>query len=97
MPTRTFSGRAEEKKLAYADNLVRRRFGVSFGQYCATILVDAIYDGGDLPEPSKNADKLAKRQRALQGMKELSLEFVNSEVAALDDVEVKELIASRYA
>lgn len=97
MPTKTFSGRAEEKKLAYADNLVRRRFGVSFGQYCATILVDAICDGSDLPEPGKDADKLAKRQRALRGMKELSLEFVNSDVATLNDAEVKELIASRYA
>ncbi|MDO5118347.1 MAG: hypothetical protein Q4D34_07665, partial [Eggerthellaceae bacterium] len=79
MPTKTFSGRAEEKKLSYADSLVRRRFGMSFGQYCATILIDAIYDGADLPELGKDADKLAKRQRALQGMKELSLEFVNSE------------------
>ena len=42
MATKTFSGRADEAKLARADALTQRVFGLSFGQYCATVLLDQL-------------------------------------------------------
>lgn len=42
MATRTFSGRVDEGALAFADALARRDYGLSFGQYCGTILLDSI-------------------------------------------------------
>ena len=53
MTTKTFSSRVDAEKLAYADAMARQRFGMSFGQYCGSVLIDAIREGTDLPEPDK--------------------------------------------
>ena len=46
MATKTFSSRADEASLAYADAMAHERFGISFGQYCGSVLIDAM----NLPE-----------------------------------------------
>lgn len=52
MTTKTFSSRADSEKLAYADAVARQQFGMSFGQYCGSLLVDAVQQGVELPEPA---------------------------------------------
>lgn len=96
MATKTFSGRAEEERLSYADTLARQQFGMSFGQYCGTILLNVIYERGELPSPAHADDVRARRRRALQSMQGISEQFKHSEAALMDDAQIKELIASRY-
>lgn len=42
MATKTFSCRADAEKLAYADALAKKEYGMSFGQYCGTVLLNGI-------------------------------------------------------
>ena len=96
MATKTFSGRADEAKLARADALTQRVFGLSFGQYCATVLLDLIDAGEQLPQAS---DAEAVRQGkidALRSMRERSARFANPRIAEMSDAQIKDLIASRY-
>ena len=48
------SSRTSESDLAYMDALVRAEFGMSYGQYCGSILIDAIRSGEKLPQPRKS-------------------------------------------
>lgn len=95
MATKTFSSRVSEPNLAYMDALVRAEFGMSYGQYCGSVLIDAVRSGEKLPRPRK-ADEAAQRAAAVENMKAFSLERRNAEVGGMSDDEIKQLIVSRY-
>ncbi len=95
MATKTFSSRVSESNLAYMDALARTEFGMSYGQYCGSILIDAVRSGEKLPRPRK-ADEAAQRAAAVENMKAFSLKHRNPEIGGMSDDEIKQLIASRY-
>ena len=86
MATRTFSSRADEEQLAFADALSRREYGMSYGQYCGT---------GSLPRPAQ-AEEDARKKAAASLIRGFSAHVRNPEVARLSDEGIRELIASRY-
>lgn len=96
MATKTFSGRVEESALAYADALTRAQFGVSYGQYCATMLIDALKDGAELPAPG-NEGLAGKRLASLNSIRALQKQKHNAAVGRMPDDEIKALIGARYA
>lgn len=96
MSTRIFSSRADESVLAFADALARQEYGLSFGQYCGTVLLDAIERTGKMPELV--ADELTEQKKwAAAFIKGFASREHDSRVGKLSDVEVRDLIASRYA
>ena len=96
MATKTFSGRAEEGKLAYADALAQRDHDMSYGQYCATVLLDQIQLSHALPQLPQPDGELEKRLQALHRMRKMSDRLRGSRLASMSDDELKELVASRY-
>lgn len=94
MATKTFSSRADEKALAYADAVTREQFGMSFGQYCGSVLIDAVCQGVALPTANPNAND--KRADAVAKMKALSQRQHDPAVGRMSDDQIKHLIASRY-
>lgn len=69
MPTKTFSGRADESKLQYADLVCKQEAGMTFGQFCASTLVDYIYESGQLPDLRANGEPssaIARMQRIIK-------------------------------
>ena len=93
MATRTFSGRVDENALAFADALARRDYGLSFGQYCGTILLDSIQATGampSLPSPSPN------RGDAASFIKGFAARACHPEIGRMSDAEVRDMIAGRY-
>lgn len=94
MPTKTFSGRMDEADLAYADALARERFGMSFGQYCSSVLIEAVRQGADLPSPARDAGNAKKA--AVAKIKQLSQRPHNAEIATMTDAQIKDLIGTRY-
>lgn len=95
MATRTFSSRADEEQLSFADALSRREYGMSYGQYCGTVLLSSIEATGSLPRPAKNAED-ERKKAAASLIKGFSAQARNPEVARLSDEGIRELIASRY-
>ena len=95
MATKTFSSRADEAGLAYADALTRREFGMSFGQYCGSVLVEAITQGAELPKLPANHARDAKRNAA-ERIKGIAERPHDEGVGRMTDQQVKNLIASRY-
>ena len=95
MSTTTFAGRASEEDLAFMNALTRQRFGMSFGQYCGSVLIQAARQGIDLPQPDETAADF-RRKAAVAKMKELSGRPGNSQIARMSDAEIKDLVASRY-
>ena len=96
MLTKTFSARADSEKLAYADELARREYGMSFGQYCGSVLLDLACKTSELPKPAEGNERLTKRKEAWERMKARSGAFGNPDIAAMSDAEIKELVARRY-
>ena len=94
MATKTVSSRIDEKKLAVVEALTQAQYGMSFGKYCGSVLVDAVCDTGKLPK--LETPKRQKRIEALERMKELSSKFANPKIGLMSDAEIKDLIASRY-
>ncbi len=94
MATKTFSSRADEKRLAYADSLTRKHFNMSYGQYCGSILLDAICEGMSLPQPS--GEESSAKTTAIARMKAISQRKHNARIGKMSDQEIKDLIASRY-
>lgn len=93
MATKTFSGRVDEEALAFADALARREYGLSFGQYCGTILLDSIQVTGVMPSlPSPSPSK----GDAASFIKGFASRARHPEVGRLSDAEVRAMIASRY-
>ena len=95
MATKTFSSRADEASLAYADALARKEFGMSFGQYCGTVLVEAIKEGAELPR-ARTAGALEAKRAAIARIKNIAQLPHNEEVGRMSDAQIKELIESRY-
>lgn len=94
MATKTFSGRADAEKLAYADARTRKEFGMSYGQYCASTLLDAVYENAPLPQEPENS--MEHKRQAIAAIRDMCAEFSNPAIGALSDEEIRELIASRY-
>lgn len=95
MATRTFSGRADDSALAFADAIAQRDFGLSFGQYCSTVLLDSIQQTGCMPSLSNSTDDKAKSQAA-SFIKNFHLHASHPEIARLSDEQTRDLIGSRY-
>lgn len=93
MATKTFSGRVDEEALAFADALARREYGLSFGQYCGTVLLDSIQAAGAMPvlfAPSSG------RGDAASFIKGFASRARHPEIGRMSDAEVRNMIASRY-
>ncbi len=95
MATKTFSSRVDRDALAYADAMTRREFGMSYGQYCGSVLIDAIRQGESLPRPSRTSET-QRKQAAISTLKNFSRQHKNEAVGRLSDAQIKDLIASRY-
>ena len=96
MPTKTFSGRAEERDLRFADALAREQFGVSFGTYCATTFIQALKSGAELPH-APESEESKRKHLAIAAMKRIcDVEPINPDIGRMSDAEIKDLIASRY-
>ncbi len=95
MPTKTFAGRTDEKNLAYINAVTQAQFGLSYGQYCSSVLIDAVKQGAELPRPG-TSDAASRRKAAIAKMKRLSQAPKNKEIGLMSDDAIKDLIASRY-
>lgn len=95
MATKTFSGRVDADKLAFADALTQQQLGLSFGQYCSGILLDVIYDYGALPDiPSHEESN--KVNAAVDLIKGFSTTARDKSIGYMTDDQIDELIAGRY-
>jgi len=95
MATKTFSSRADAEGLAYAEAVVREEFGMSFGQYCGSVLIDAVLQGVELPKPSAASTSDVKA-RAIAAIKSIAKAPHDPSVGMMSDEQIKNLIASRY-
>ncbi len=96
MATKTFSSRVDESKLSFADALTRKEYGISFGQFCGTVLVDAIERSGCLPDLKPSQASCSKKEHAISYIKGFSAKAKDFDIARLSDDEMKDLVASRY-
>lgn len=95
MATKTFSSRVDEDDYAYVNALSHQEFGMSYGQYCGSVLVDTIRQEGKFPRPS-HTDEVQRRKNAINELKAFSARPHNKEIGLLSDTEIKDMIASRY-
>ena len=96
MSTTTFAGRTSEEDLAFMNALTRQRFGLSFGQYCGSVLIQAVRQGIDLPQPDET-EANSQRKAAVAKMRELAARPGNPHIGRMSDAEIKDLVAGRYA
>lgn len=96
MATKTFSGRADGELLAFADALAREQHGLSFGQYCSTVLLDTIGKSGSLPQLNPSTTETS-RVAAAAFIKGFSSQKRNPSIGTMSDQQTRDLIASRYA
>ncbi|WP_165046265.1 hypothetical protein [Adlercreutzia sp. ZJ138] len=94
MTTKTFSGRVDADTLAFADALAQRDYGLSFGQYCGTVLLGSIQATGSMPQLPKSVQ--SKKSHAATIIKEFTVRGRNNAVGHMSDAEVRDMIASRY-
>lgn len=95
LATKVFSSRADERLLSFADSLSRKEYGISYGQYCGTVLLRSIKATGEMPKLAAEPKSNAKKQAAAF-IKGFSSRKKNVNVGLLSDSEIKSLIASRY-
>lgn len=95
MTTKVFSSRADESLLAYADVLARKEYGLSYGQYCGTVLLEAIKRDGRMPQLASAKESNIKTQAA-SFLKGFAKREHNEAIGKMTDDEIRELIASRY-
>ena len=97
MSTKTFSGRVEQRSLDFAEALTRKEYGMSFGQYCSSVLIDSIRQSGVLPPLTESrGQSIDKKREAVAFIKGFSMQAKNPSIGELTDEGIKELIASRY-
>ena len=96
MKTKTFSGRASMDKLAFADALAEREFGMSYGQFCSSTMLDYVCEHRSFPDVS-SSEQAAERAGAFTRLREMGKRLEGSSLADLDDAQMKERIAGRYA
>lgn len=95
MTTKVFSSRADESLLAYADVLARKEYGLSYGQYCGTVLLEAIKRDGRMPQLASGGEPDAKAHAAVF-LKGFAKRKHDASIGKMSDEEIRELIASRY-
>lgn len=95
MATKTFSSRVNEEDYAYADAITHQEFGMSYGQYCGSVLIDALRQGAELPHPP-HTNETQRRKKAIDEMKAFSSRPHNEAIGLMSDNELKDMIASRY-
>lgn len=95
MATKVFSSRADEGSLAFADALARKEYGLSFGQYCGTVLLRSIETTGRMPQLESKIDS-DRKKRAASFIKGFSSRSKNPNIGRLSDDEIRDMIASRY-
>lgn len=95
MATKTFSSRASEERLAFAEALCRQEFGLSYGQYCGTILLDEICNTGAMPRFGRPRVPRTKEQAA-SFIRDFGGRHHNVTIGKLSDDQMRELVASRY-
>lgn len=84
MATKTFSSRADEKKLRFADEVTQRELGISFGQYCGTQVLEYVYRTGKLPDV-----EMPDKPSGIQTMRDLTARHRNTHVGTMPDEEIK--------
>ena len=94
MATKTFSSGAESEALAYADSITREKFGMSFGQYCGSLLLEAVSQGAELPYPPLHPKD--RKTRAIDTLKAFPNRPHNTSTGTMTNEQIDELIASRY-
>ncbi len=92
MPTKTFSSRADEERLRFADAIAHRDANMSFGQYCGSAVVDYVYAAGKLP-PLEMPKRAAS---GIDAMLALARKHGESDVSHMTDEEIESLVAKRY-
>lgn len=95
MSTKVFSSRVDGDMLAYADNLTRRDFGLSFGQYCGSLLLESVNETGKLPQLNASKEQ-SEKVKAAAFIKGFGKKVRNANIGKMSDSEIKDLIASRY-
>lgn len=95
MTTKTFSSRADSEKLAYADAVARQQFGMSFGQYCGSLLVDAVQQGIELPEPNAQSPDSVKAD-AVARIKSIATSSYDEDSGSSSSRGIRDLFARRY-
>ena len=95
MASKTFSSRADANELSYMNALTREQFGMSFGQYCGSVLIEAVRQGADLPAPAHSATT-DRKIRAANAIKAIASLPHDESIGRMTDGELKDLIASRY-
>ncbi|WP_165062141.1 MULTISPECIES: hypothetical protein [unclassified Adlercreutzia] len=96
MATKTFSSRADADLLAYADAIARKEYGLSYGQYCGTVLLEAIGSTGRMPQIANNKTMDEKKSRAVSFIKEFASLSSNPEIGKMSDRDIRNLIANKY-
>ena len=96
MTTKTFSGRADADALALANALTQAEHKMSFGQYCGSVLIDAICQRRQLPTWPQDADWQERRNEARAFICGFADRPHDSAIAAMSDDEIRDLIASHY-
>ena len=96
MATRTFSGRAEAAALDYANALTQSEHGMSYGQYCSSILLDSITSRQQLPQFPAADSMDARRKEAYEFIRSFDGLQRNEAIGSMDDDQIRDLIASRY-
>ena len=97
MQTKTFSGRADVEKLSFADALTEREYGISYGQFCSSVLLDHIHTQHALPEIDFTSSEAEQRAVALKRLREMKTRLEGSSLATATSEELKQRIAGRYA
>ena len=95
MATKIFSGRADADKLALADALAKREYGMSFGQYCATVFLERVTTSG-FPADVDCGEVEERRKKAYEFIKSFPAVPHNEAIGRMSDDEIKELIGGRY-
>lgn len=95
MATKVFSSRVDAERLAFADAVAQRDYGLSYGQYCGTVLLDAVQSAGRMPELAALPTDGAKH-RAASFIRGFAQKATNPKIGCLSDQEVRDLVASRY-
>lgn len=96
MASKIFSSRADEEALNYANMLSRQEYGLSFGQYCGTILIDSIRESGRMPSLPAIDTSNNRKAQAISFIKNFSASATNPEIGRYSDEEIRDLIASKY-
>lgn len=95
MASRSFSITAEEAAFEYADEATHQLFGMSYGEYCGSVLIKAIQQGVELPKAS-HIDEADQRKNAVAKMQAFSKHAHNEAIGHMSDEEIKNLISVRY-